>query len=55
MMTVVEETVQQALLDFRFVSVKFVKWRKNGYSMQHAWDMKIIIREPYGVYLEERI
>jgi hypothetical protein len=28
-MTVVEEPVQQALLDFRFVSVKFVKWRKN--------------------------
>jgi hypothetical protein len=30
MMTVVDEKVQQALLDFSFVSVKFVKWRKNG-------------------------
>jgi len=30
MMSVVVETVQQALLDFRFVSVKFVIWRKNG-------------------------
>jgi hypothetical protein len=49
MMTVVEETVQQALRDFRFVSVKFVIWRKNGYSMWHAWDTKFIIREPYGV------
>ena len=29
MMTVVDETVQQALLEFRFVSVKFVKWREN--------------------------
>jgi len=55
MMTVIEETAQQALLDFGFVSVKFVKWRKNGYSVWHAWDIKIIIRELYGVYLEKRI
>jgi hypothetical protein len=54
MMTVVEETVQQALLDFRYLTVKFVIWRKSGYSMWHAWDTKIIIRTPYGVYLGEQ-
>jgi len=55
MMTVIEETVQQALLDLRFVSVKFIKWWKNRYSMWHVWDIKMIIREPYGVYLEKMI